>query len=172
MNESKVKGLVADNCSIQKCNPTSCDKKILCDQDNEIKKLKQDLETAIQVFQEFNDTYVENQVTKPLYKKEERNVNTAQQQYDKAVNELYEIAENILNQNQKFDDMVKGAKARGAVPVTNLEQAGGYVATTRRVILNGGGQKRVVYKKNGKGDDYVKIGGAFVNLKRNFTKKR
>jgi hypothetical protein len=54
---------------------------------------------------------------------------------------------------------------------SGLTKLGGYVATGGRVILNGGGQKRVVYKRGGKGEEYVKVGGEFVNLKRNYTKK-
>lgn len=57
----------------------------------------------------------------------------------------------------------------GAYPQIN-EGGGGFIPTLERVRIKGKRQKRIVYKKTNGTTRYVKEGGAFVKLNRNYEK--
>lgn len=50
------------------------------------------------------------------------------------------------------------------------DKFGGYKESGREVYLNGGSRANTVYYKGGGNEAYVRVGGGFVNLDKNFEK--
>lgn len=52
---------------------------------------------------------------------------------------------------------------------TPPKQRGGYQKSDRRVHLNGGSRANIVYHKGGSKEAYVKVGGGFKSLDKNYA---
>jgi hypothetical protein len=62
------------------------------------------------------------------------------------------------------------AKAKIILKKTDRVILGGYKESGRNVYLNGGSRANTVYYKGGGKEAYVRVGGGFVNLDKNYER--
>jgi hypothetical protein len=75
------------------------------------------------------------------------------------------ISKNMEKMEQQTNLAKKLEQMREQMRQQMREGGGDYLPTASRIKLNGGTQNRIVYKKNGKGEGYIKMRGEFIKLK-------